>query len=163
MSMRKLTLAILLSVTLSACGAGKDKARELIEASPANDKFQAIVDMAVQHYSPRFEDVMDQDIYDVVMAKIDLNELKSMAVDLYAAHFSDEEMDVMMRANRNPEKAESILSSSSEGQALLDKVLEVQEISDQQTHDKLLAWDSVIVDTLTKMNDDARRQGMSTQ
>ncbi|PYC28986.1 hypothetical protein DMX08_30210 [Pseudomonas protegens] len=148
MCMGKLTLAVLLVVALVGCGSSNDKAEELIEASGLDKQYSTIVEIASAGYASRYPMLGREQIRNVVRDKIDPDGLKSQMVDIYADHFDNNELELMIRANKYPEQAMAIILGSKEGRALAEKVLKVQKKISQDMQESMADSDDAIVDAL---------------
>jgi hydroxypyruvate isomerase len=153
MFMRKITFVVLLAVALAACGGSKDKARELVE-STRDDGFESRMDDLMKVFSSHYWALPDDTIRETVVEKLDMEGIRSLIVDVYADHFNNEELEVMIRANnKSLEETESILSSTEEGRALFDRVVEVQAVIDQVTEDAMKARTTAVIESLDKLNE----------
>ncbi|WP_282411093.1 hypothetical protein [Pseudomonas sp. PS02303] len=156
MSMTKITLAVLLAAALAGCGASKDKAEELIETSGLTKNYSTIVEMASASYASRYPMLEREQIRNVVRDKLDPEELKSEMVDIYADHFDNDELDLMIRANKHPEQAMAIILGSKQGRALAEKVMEVQKTIAQDMQEAMVDSDDAIIDALDDMKDELK-------
>jgi hypothetical protein len=151
MGMRKLTLAVLFAAALAGCGGSKDKAEELIEVSGLTKHYSTIVEIASASYASRYPMLEREQIRNVVRDKLDQDELKSKMVDIYADHFDDEELELMIRANKHPEQAMAIILGSKEGRALAEKVMDVQKTISQDMQKSMVNSDDAIIDALDEL------------
>lgn len=151
MGMRKVTLAVLLAAALAGCGGSKDKAEELIEVSGLTKHYSSIVEIASASYASRYPMLEREQIRNVVRDKLDQDKLKSKMVDIYADHFDDEELELMIRANKHPEQAMAIILGSKEGRALAEKVMDVQKTIAQDMQKAMVNSDDAIIDALDEL------------
>ena len=153
MGLRTISFAVLLAVVLTACGGSKDKARELVESTRYDD-FESRLDVLLEFFNSHYWALPTDTIREVVTKNLDREATKNQIIDVYADHFNEEELDVMIRANnKSLEETESILSSTQEGRALFDRVVEVQAVVDQVIEDAAKAQTTAIVEALDKLNE----------
>jgi hypothetical protein len=148
MRIGKATLAVLFAAALAGCGGSKDKAEELIEASGLTKQYGTIVEIASAGYASRYPMLEREQIRNVVRKNIDPDELKSQMVDVYADHFNNDELELMIQANKHPEQAMAIILGSKEGRALAEKVMKVQKAIAQDMQESMADSDDAIVDAL---------------
>ena len=156
MGMRKVTLTVLLAVALAGCGASKDKAAELIDASGLTKQYGTIVEMASAGYASRYPMLERAQIRNVVQDKLNPDELKSQMVDIYVDHFDDDELELMIRANKHPEQAMAIILGSKEGRALAEKIMTVQKTIAQDMQEAMVDSDDAIIDALDDLKDELK-------
>lgn len=156
MRMRKGTVAVLLAASLAGCGASKDKAEELIEVSGLTKHYSTIVEIASTGYASRYPMLEREQIRNVVQDKISQDELKSEMVDIYADHFDDDELELIIRANKHPEQAMAIILGSKEGRSLAEKVMKVQRTIAQDMQEAMADSDDAIIDALDDLKDELK-------
>ncbi len=54
MSMKKVTLAVLMAVALAGCGGSKDKAEKLVESSGMTKQYGNMIEMVSTGYATRY-------------------------------------------------------------------------------------------------------------
>lgn len=156
MSMRKVALAVLVAAALTGCGGSKDKAAELVEASGLTKHYSTIVEVASAGYASRYPMLEREQIRNVVRDKLDQDELNSQMVDIYADHFDDDELELMIRANKHPEQAMAIILGSKEGRALAEKVMTVQKAVAQDMQEAMADSEDAIIDALDDLKDEQK-------
>lgn len=156
MKLEKIAVAVAFAVALAGCGGSKDKARELVEASGLTKHYGAVVDMAAAGYATRYPMLEREQIRNVVRDNLDQKELVSDMVDIYADHFDNNELELMIRANQHPEQAMAIILGSKEGRALAEKVMKVQTDIAKEMQKSMADSDHSIVDALDDLKDDAK-------
>lgn len=156
MSMKKVTLAAMLAMALTGCGGSKDKAEELVEASGMTKQYGSMVEMASAGYASRYPMLEREQIRNVVRENIDPDDLKNMVVEIYADHFDNDELDLMIRANQHPEQAMAIILTSKQGRDLAEKVMSIQTTIAQDMRDAMTDSDEAIVDALDDLKDEAQ-------
>lgn len=157
MGLRTAALVLLIATSLTACGEDgastvKAKVKELIVESALKEQYDALIDDAMQGYSPRFLEVMDEDIRKVVEDKLPFEELKTNMIDSYAARLRADEIDAALRARYNPEQAQSIMSDTPEGRGFSDKIVEAYLTPMEAFENEFKVRDRQIVDVLNDMN-----------
>ncbi|VEF11484.1 Uncharacterized protein conserved in bacteria [Pseudomonas fluorescens] len=156
MSMKKVTLAAMLAMALTGCGGSKDKAEELVEASGMTKQYGSMVEMASAGYASRYPMLEREQIRNFVRENIDPDDLKNMVVEIYADHFDNDELDLMIRANQHPEQAMAIILTSKQGRDLAEKVMSIQTTIAQDMRDAMTDSDEAIVDALDDLKDEAQ-------
>ncbi|SDT55949.1 DUF2059 domain-containing protein [Pseudomonas prosekii] len=156
MSMKKVTLAVLLAAALAGCGGSKDKAEELIEVSGLTKQYGTIVDIASAAYASRYPMLEREQVRNVVRDNIDPDQLKSDMVDVYADHFDNDELDLMIRANQHPEQAMAMIVGSKEGRALAEKIMKVQTTIAKDMQEAMADSDEAIIDDLDDLKDEQK-------
>lgn len=156
MSMKKVMLAAILAMALTGCGGSKDKAEELVEASGMTKQYGSMVEMASAGYASRYPMLEREQIRNVVRENIDPDDLKNMVVEIYADHFDNDELDLMIRANQHPEQAMAIILTSKQGRDLAEKVMSIQTTIAQDMRDAMTDSDEAIVDALDDLKDEAQ-------
>jgi len=156
MSMKKVMLAAMLAMALTGCGGSKDKAEELVEASGMTKQYGSMVEMASAGYASRYPMLEREQIRNVVRENIDPDDLKNMVVEIYADHFDNDELDLMIRANQHPEQAMAIILTSKQGRDLAEKVMSIQTTIAQDMRDAMTDSDEAIVDALDDLKDEAQ-------
>lgn len=147
-SIKKFTLVVFYAFLLAGCGSSKDKAEELIEVSGLTKQYGTIVEVASSGYASQYPMLGREQIRNVVREKVSQDDLKSAMVDVYADHFDDDELDLMIRANQHPQQAMAIILGSKEGRALAEKVMKVQRTVMQEMQGSLESSDEAIIDAL---------------
>ncbi|WP_439879039.1 hypothetical protein [Pseudomonas prosekii] len=156
MSMKKVTLAVWLAAALAGCGGSKDKAEELIEVSGLTKQYGTIVDIASAAYASRYPMLEREQVRNVVRDNIDPDQLKSDMVDVYADHFDNDELDLMIRANQHPEQAMAMIVGSKEGRALAEKIMKVQTTIAKDMQEAMADSDEAIIDDLDDLKDEQK-------
>ncbi|WP_426234544.1 hypothetical protein [Pseudomonas sp. TWP3-2] len=154
MSIKNVTLAVLLAAALAGCGGSKDKAEELVEISGLTKNFGTIVDVASAGYASRYPMLEREQIRNVVRENLDQEELKNQVIEIYADHFDTDELDLMIRANKHPEQAMAMILGSSEGRALAEKIMKVQKNIAEDMQEAMVDSDDSIVDALDDLKDE---------
>jgi hypothetical protein len=156
MSMKKVTLAVLMAVALAGCGGSKDKAEKLVESSGMTKQYGTMIELVSTGYASRYPMLEREQIRNVVRENIDPDDLKEMVVEIYADHFDNDELDLMIRANQHPEQAMAIILNSKQGRDLAQKVMTIQTTIAKDMQDAMADRDEAIVDTLDDLKDEAR-------
>ncbi|QAX85372.1 hypothetical protein C2E19_16590 [Pseudomonas sp. DTU12.3] len=156
MSMKKITLAVLLATALAGCGGSKDKAQELVEASGMTKQYGSMVEMVSTAYASRYPMLEREQIRNVVRENIDPEDLKNKVVEIYADHFDNDELDLMIRANQHPEQAMAIILTSKKGRDLAEKVMTIQTTITKDMQEAMADSDEAIIDALDDLKDEAQ-------
>ncbi|MBK5373778.1 MULTISPECIES: hypothetical protein [unclassified Pseudomonas] len=156
MSMKKLTLAVLLAAALAGCGGSKDKAQELVEASGLTKQYGNIVEIAARGYATRYPMLEHEQIRNVVRENLDADDLKDMVVEIYADHFDNDELDLMIRANQHPDQAMAMIITSKSGRDLAQKIMTIQTTIAKDMQEALTDSDEAIIDALDDLKDEAQ-------
>ncbi|EJN17418.1 hypothetical protein [Pseudomonas sp. GM80] len=156
MSMKKLTLAVLLAAALAGCGGSKEKAQALVEASGLNQQYGNIVEVAARSYSSRYPMLEHEQIRNVVRENLDAEDLKDMVVEIYADHFDNDELDLMIRANQHPDQAMAMIITSKTGRDLAQKIMTIQTTIAKDMQEALTDSDEAIIDALDDLKDEAQ-------
>ncbi|MFJ4246671.1 hypothetical protein [Pseudomonas sp. NPDC089741] len=156
MGMKKITLAVLLATALAGCGGSKDKAQELVEASGMTKQYGSMVEMVSTAYASRYPMLEREQIRNVVRENIDPEDLKDKVVEIYADHFDNDELDLMIRANQHPEQAMAIILTSKKGRDLAEKVMTIQTTITKDMQEAMADSDEAIIDALDDLKDEAQ-------
>lgn len=154
MGIRKVALAVLCASVLAGCGSSNDKAQELVEASGLTKQYGVLVEMATSGYASRYPMLEREQIRNVVRENLDQEELKETVVEIYADHFDDDELDLMIRANQHPEQAMAMILGSKSGRALAEKVMKVQGSVAQDMQEAMADSDEAIIEALDDLKDE---------
>ncbi|MBF8756924.1 hypothetical protein IRZ57_17235 [Pseudomonas guariconensis] len=155
MDLRTLVMAAACAAMLTGCGSSKDKAEELIKTTGLTEQYGVIVDIASSAYATQYPMLGREQIRNVVRQNLPQDALKDAMVEVYADHFDDDELDLMIRANQHPEQAMAIILGSKDGRELALKVVEVQKTMMQDMQDAMSDNDEAIVDALDDLKDQA--------
>lgn len=155
MDLRTLVMAVACAAMLTGCGSSKDKAEELIKTTGLTEQYGVIVDIASSAYATQYPMLGREQIRNVVRQNLPQDALKEAMVEVYADHFDDDELDLMIRANQHPEQAMAIILGSKDGRELALKVVEVQKTMMQDMQDAMSDNDEAIVDALDDLKDQA--------
>jgi hypothetical protein len=155
MDLRTLVMAAACAAMLTGCGSSKDKAEELIKTTGLTEQYGVIVDIASSAYATQYPMLGREQIRNVVRQNLPQDALKEAMVEVYADHFDDDELDLMIRANQHPEQAMAIILGSKDGRELALKVVEVQKTMMQDMQDAMSDNDEAIVDALDDLKDQA--------
>ncbi|MCL8304917.1 MULTISPECIES: hypothetical protein [Pseudomonas] len=148
-------MAAACAAMLTGCGSSKDKAEELIKTTGLTEQYGVIVDIASSAYANQYPMLGREQIRNVVRQNLPQDALKDAMVEVYADHFDDDELDLMIRANQHPEQAMAIILGSKDGRELALKVVEVQKTMMQDMQDAMSDNDEAIVDALDDLKDQA--------
>ena len=148
-------MAAACAAMLTGCGSSKDKAEELIKTTGLTEQYGVIVDIASSAYATQYPMLGREQIRNVVRQNLPQDALKDAMVEVYADHFDDDELDLMIRANQYPEQAMAIILGSKDGRELALKVVEVQKTMMQDMQDAMSDNDEAIVDALDDLKDQA--------
>ncbi|MFV3382829.1 MULTISPECIES: hypothetical protein [Pseudomonas] len=148
-------MAAACAAMLTGCGSSKDKAEELIKTTGLTEQYGVIVDIASSAYATQYPMLGREQIRNVVRQNLPQDALKDAMVEVYADHFDDDELDLMIRANQHPEQAMAIILGSKDGRELALKVVEVQKTMMQDMQDAMSDNDEAIVDALDDLKDQA--------
>jgi hypothetical protein len=80
--------------------------------SQLKEFYDSLVQTTMQSYSPRFLEVMDEDIRTVLEDKAPFKEMQELFIDSYAANLQADELDAAIRAHFNPEQTKSIFADT---------------------------------------------------
>lgn len=152
----KLLIGIICAAILAACGGGKDKAKELIELSGVDRQYSVIVEMATMGYGSRYPTLDRSQVRDAVRENVTLDLIKQTMIDVYANHFDEDELDLMIQAQNHPDQAMNIIMGSKDGRALAMKVVEVQKAMMKDMEEAMAENDNAIVDALDDLKGRAR-------
>lgn len=155
MDLRTLVMAVACAAMLTGCGSSKDKAEELIKTTGLTEQYGVIVDIASSAYATQYPMLGREQIRNVVRQNLPQDALKEAMVEVYADHFDDDELDLMIRANQHPEQAMAIILGSKDGRELALKVVEVQKTMMQDMQDAMSDNDEAIVDALDDLKEQA--------
>ena len=155
MDLRTLVMAAACAAMLTGCGSSKDKAEELIKTTGLTEQYGVIVDIASSGYATQYPMLGRDQIRNVVRQNLPQDALKEAMVEVYADHFDDDELDLMIRANQHPEQAMAIILGSKDGRELALKVVEVQKAMMQDMKDAMSDNDEAIVDALDDLKNQA--------
>lgn len=152
----KWTITAICAALLAGCGSSQDKAEELVEMMNVDANYGMIVQAAAAGYAPKFRDVRPEQIKRVVKDNIPLKFLKQAMVDVYADTFDSDELDLMIKANKNPMNAMSIIMGSKDGQKLAMKSVKVQTDLQMDIAKAMQDKDADILDELKDLQEEAR-------
>ncbi|WP_045122917.1 hypothetical protein, partial [Pseudomonas sp. GM80] len=152
MGLRTAALVLLLATSMTACGGSQDKARELVEVSQLKEVYDDLVQTTMQSYSPRFLEVMDEDIRTVLEDKAPFKEMQELFIDSYAANLQADELDAAIRAHFHPEQAKSIFADTPEGRGFMSKMGDAYSNAQDTFENRLKERDPEIVEVLDEMN-----------
>lgn len=156
MSMKELVLAVFIAAALAGCGGSKDKAREFVESSGMTKQYASMVETASSGYASRYPMLEREQIRNVVRENIDPDDLKDMVVEIYANHFTSDELDLLTRANQHPEQAMTIIMSSKNGRDLAEKFIAIQSTLAKDMRDAMADSDKAIIDALDDLKDEVQ-------
>ena len=153
MNIKKIAVVAVCLCLLTACGSSKDKARELLKSAGLDKQYELIVNMAAAGYSSRYPTLQREQIRQAVRDNLSEEDLQDAIVELYADHFDDDELELMIQANRNPQQAMAIILGSKNGRDLAQKVIKVQQAMAQEMQAAMASHENAIIDAL----DDLRK------
>lgn len=156
MDIKKITLAVVCATLLAGCGSGKDKAEELVEVSGLDKQLGPIIEIATSGYASRYPMLEREQIRNVVREHVDQEEIKDAIVEVYADHFDEDELDLMIRAGKHPDQAMSIILGSKEGRALAEKVVSVQSTLSKEIEEALADSDEAVQEDLDDLKDEVQ-------
>ena len=155
-TLSKWTLAALSTALLAGCGSSTDKAEELVKAMDVETQYKSIVMMTASGYSMKYPELQSSQIKKVIEKNLSKDLIQDSLVEVYAEHFTADELDLIIKANKNPQQAIAIIMGSKDGQALALKSVKVQGQLQQDIAKALEGVDEDIVDELDDLKDDAR-------
>lgn len=152
----KLSLPAFCAVVLAGCGSSTDKAEELVKAMDVDTQYKSIVMMTSVGYSTKYPQLQSSQIKQVIEKNLPKKLLHDSLVEVYADHFDSDELDLIIKANKNPQQAMAIIMGSKDGQALALKTVKVQGELQQDIAKALKGADEDIVDDLDDLKDKAK-------
>ncbi|MHA6163471.1 hypothetical protein [Pseudomonas sichuanensis] len=156
MKIGKLLVAIGCAALLSACGSSEDKAKELIEISGADQQYGLLVEMATSGYASRYPMLEQEQVRSVIRDNVSQQDMKQAMIDVYADHFDEDELELMIQAQKRPNQAMQIILGSKDGRALALKVVEIQKTMMKDMQEAMADSDDSIVDALDDLKDRAK-------
>lgn len=152
----KWTLTALSVALLAGCGSSTDKAKELVKAMDVETQYRSIVMMTASGYSRKYPELQSSQIKKVIEDNLPKDLIQDSLVEVYAEHFTADELDLIIKANKNPQQAMAIIMGSKDGQALALKSVKVQGQLQQDIAKALEGVDEDIVDDLDDLKDEAK-------
>jgi hypothetical protein len=152
----KWTLAAVCAALLAGCGSSEDKAEELLKTMQLDSQYQMIVQASTAGYASKFSDVPRDKIKKVIEEHLPKKLIKQTFIDVYADHFDSDELQLMIDANKHPEKAMAIIMGSKDGIKLAKKSVEVQADLQKDMAEAFKERDEDIIDDLNDLQDEAR-------
>lgn len=152
----KWTLTALSAALLVGCGSSTDKAEELVKAMDVDTQYKSIVMMTTAGYSRKYPQLQSSQIKQVIEKNLPKNLIHDSLVEVYADHFDSDELDLIIKANKNPQQAMAIIMGSKDGQALALKSVKVQGELQKDIAKALEGADEDIVDDLDELKDEAK-------
>ena len=151
----KWTLTALSAVLLTGCGSSTDKAEELVKEMDVDTQYKTVVMMATAGYSSTYPQLQSSQIKQVIEKNLPKKLIHDSLVEVYADHFSSDELDLIIKANKNPQQAMAIIMGSKDGQELALKSVKVQGELQKDIAKALEGADEDIVDDLDDLKDKA--------
>lgn len=155
-TLSKWTLTALSTALLSGCGSSTDKAEELVKAMDVETQYKSIIMMSSSIYSRQYPELQSSQIKKVIEKNLPKELIQESLVEVYAEHFSADELDLIIKANKNPQQAMAIIMGSKDGQALALKSVKVQGQLQQDIAKALEGVEDDIIDDLDDLKDDAK-------
>ena len=152
----KWTLTALGAVLLAGCGSSTDKAEELVKAMDVDTQYKSIVTMATAGYSRAYPQLQSGQIKQVIEKNLPKSLIHDSLVEVYADHFNSDELDLIIKANKDPQQAIAIIMGSKDGQALAFKSVKVQSELQKDIAKALEGADEDIVDDLNALKSEAK-------
>jgi len=144
----KWILSALSAALLAGCGSSTDKAEELVKAMDVDTQYKSIVMMTTAGYSRKYPQLQSSQIKQVIEKNLPKNLIHDSLVEVYADHFDSDELDLIIKANKNPQQAIAIIMGSKDGQELALKSVKVQGELQKDIAKALEGADEDIVDDL---------------
>lgn len=152
----KWTLTALCALLLAGCGSSEDKAEELVKVMDLDAQYTMVLEVSTADYATRYPDVPPAKIKKVIEDNIPKKLLKETLIEIYADHFDSEELELMIEANKHPEKATKLILGSEVGMKLAKKSVEVQVDLEKDMAKALEDRDEDIIDELDDLQEEAR-------
>jgi len=152
----KWTLTALSAALLAGCGSSTDKAEELVKAMDVDTQYKSIVMMTTSGYSRKYPELQSSQIKQVIEKNLPKDLIHDSLVEVYADHFSSDELDLIIKANKNPQQAMAIIMGSKDGQALALKSVKVQGELQKDIAKALEGADEDIVDDLDDLKKESK-------
>ncbi|OEC37031.1 hypothetical protein A7D27_25820 [Pseudomonas sp. 1D4] len=156
MKQLKWTLAALCVSLLAGCGSSEDKAEKLVDSMGLDQQYKMIVELSTAGYATQYPGVDRKKIKAVIEDNLSRDTLRDAMVEVYANHFDEDELDLIIQANKQPERAMAIILGSKDGQALARKTVEVQKDLMADMQDAMSESEEDIVDALDELQEEAR-------
>ncbi len=152
----KWAISALCAALLAGCGSSQDKAEELVEKMGLDSQYKMVVQMATAGYATKYREVAPEKIRAVIEDNISQDLLKETLVEIYADHFDADELELMIKANKNPAEAMKIIMGSKDGIKLAQKSVQVQAELQQDMAKAFADRDEDIIDELDDLQKEAR-------
>jgi len=154
-ALSKWTLTALNAALLAGCGSSTDKAEELVKAMDVDTQYNSIVTMTTSGYSTKYPELQSSQIRQIIEKNLPKDLIHDSLVEVYADHFNSDELDLIIKANNNPQQAMAIIMGSKNGQALAMKSVKVQGELQRDIAKALEGADEDIVDDLDDLKKDS--------
>lgn len=155
-ALSKWTLTALSAALLAGCGSSTDKAEELVKAMDVDTQYNSIVTMTTSGYSTKYPELQSSQIRQIIEKNLPKDLIHDSLVEVYADHFNSDELDLIIKANNNPQQAMAIIMGSKNGQALAMKSVKVQGELQRDIAKALEGADEDIVDDLDDLKKDSK-------
>ena len=152
----KWAISALCAALLAGCGSSQDKAEELVEKMGLDSQYKMVVQMATAGYATKYREVPPEKIRAVIEDNISQDLLKETLVEIYTDHFDADELELMIKANKNPADAMKIILGSKDGIKLAQKSVQVQAELQQDMAKAFADRDEDIIDELDDLQKEAR-------
>lgn len=152
----KWAMTALCATLLVGCGSSKDKAEELVKVMDLDTQYKMVIQVATAGYSSKYRDLSSAQIKTVIEDNIPKELLNDTLVEVYADHFDADELELMIEANKHPEKAMAVILGSKGGMDLAKKSMEVQSELQRDMAKAFEDRDEDIVDELDDLQKEAR-------
>ncbi|WP_426160366.1 MULTISPECIES: DUF2059 domain-containing protein [Pseudomonas] len=152
----KWAISALCAALLAGCGSSQDKAEELVEKMGLDSQYKMVVQMATAGYATKYREVPPEKIRAVIEDNISQDLLKETLVEIYTDHFDADELELMIKANKNPADAMKIIMGSKDGIKLAQKSVQVQAELQQDMAKAFADRDEDIIDELDDLQKEAR-------
>ena len=156
MNASKWAISALCAALLAGCGSSTDKAEELVKVMGLDTQYKMVVQVATAGYSQKYRDVPSAKVRAVIEENIPQELLKDTLIEVYAEHFDADELELMIKANKNPANAMAVIMNSKDGMNLAKKAMEVQADLQRDMAKAFEDRDEDIIDELDDLQAEAR-------
>ncbi|VVN76774.1 hypothetical protein [Pseudomonas fluorescens] len=152
----KWALTTLCAALLAGCGGSTDTAEKLADSLDMDGQYKMVVNMATAGYSTQYSHVPAASIKKVIQEHVSKDDLKDVFVESYASSFDDDELELIIKANKDPANAMAIIMNSEDGRALAQKAVKVQNSLMADMQKAFTDVDEDIQEELADLNNESR-------